>query len=389
MKKIAIIGASYLQRSLVLKAKEIGFETHVFAWKEGNEIEDIADYYYPISILDKKNILEKCREINIDGITSIASDIAMPTVNYIAHELGLIGNKIEATLISTDKYEMRQSLANNGIACPKFQLFTQANFKNEKGFRFPVIVKPTDRSGSRGVLKVEKEEDVNSAIEIALKNSIQGRAIIEEFITGREFSVEMISYKGHHKFLAVTDKVKTTGDYFVEIEHHQPADIPGDIEQKIVEEVIKGLDALGIENGASHTEVFLTPENEIKIVEIAGRMGGDLIGSHMVQLSTGFDFLRAVIEIALGIYDVNVNVDLKRNFAGVYFVLPKPGKILNIINHAKEYAEVVDAIAIMKKGDIVPETIDGSGTRAGVIVYHSLKNKVLLNPTEVLEFQTV
>lgn len=149
MKKIAIIGASYLQRPLVQKASELGIETHVFAWKEGNCVLDVADYFYPISILDKEEILEVCTEIEIDGIASIASDIAMPAVNYIADKLSLTGNTPGVTKVTTDKFEMRKVLRQRGVICPNFRLYTTSDFEPSQTFTFPVIVKPTDRSGSR------------------------------------------------------------------------------------------------------------------------------------------------------------------------------------------------------------------------------------------------
>ena len=92
MKKLAIIGASYLQLPLILKAKDLGLETHVFAWAAGDVGEEAADHFYPISITEKDLILEECRKIGISGICSIASDLAVLTVNYVAENMGLTGN---------------------------------------------------------------------------------------------------------------------------------------------------------------------------------------------------------------------------------------------------------------------------------------------------------
>ncbi len=387
MKKIAIIGASYLQRPLVQKASELGIETHVFAWKKGNVVQDVADHFYPISILEKEEILNVCGDIGIDGITSIASDIAMPTVNYIADKLSLTGNTPGVTKASTDKFEMRKVLSGKGIECPRFQLFTTTDFKSENEFTFPVIVKPTDRSGSRGVTKVESPEQVNEAIAKALSESIRGRVIVEEFIEGREFSVEMISYRGEHQFIAITDKETTGAPYFVEIAHHQPANISSEIKAKIIDTVKKAMDALGIENGASHSEVFLTKENEIRIVEIAGRMGGELIGSHMVPLSTGYDFLKAVIQVALGEKPDPVSPSKEAMFSGVYYVLPKAGKIKKVKNHSKLYSEVKEAISILNEGDEISPVIDGAGKRAGIVVYQNPTGRLQLNPDMVLEYR--
>lgn len=388
-KKLAIIGASYLQRPLVEKAREMGLETHVFAWEEGNEVSDIADYFYPISILEKYEILEKCKEIVIDGITSIGSDIAMPTVNFIAEKLGLVGNNVAATTISTDKFEMRKALIEGGISCPKFKLYTEPNFEDGKQFKFPVIVKPTDRSGSRGVTKVLEPKEVNAAISKALEDSINGRVIVEEFIDGREFSVEYISFRGEHKFLAITDKGTTGAPYFVETEHHQPAHISIDVQRIIREEVVKGLNCLGLHNGASHSEVLLTKQGEINVVEIAGRMGGELIGSHMVPLSTGIDFVRAVIEIAMGEYNSSLYEPRNEGFSGVYYVLPKAGRVSRIQDNSHQFSEIKFAKPLFSVGDEVSSIIDGAGKRAGILVYFSKKKKVEINPEQVLKFSVV
>ncbi len=118
MTKIAIIGASYLQYPLIVKAKAMGIETHVFAWKAGDIGEAEADFFHPISIVDKALILEECRKIKIDGICSIASDLAAITVNFVAEHMGLVGNGIQNTIVATDKHAMRNCFMDNGDPSP-------------------------------------------------------------------------------------------------------------------------------------------------------------------------------------------------------------------------------------------------------------------------------
>ena len=120
MKKIVIIGANNFQMPLIIKAKELGYETHVFAWAEGAVGADFADYFYPISIVEKDKILNKCKEIKPDAVISVASDLATLTVNYLADKLGLVGNSLECTRLSTNKYEMRKAFLANGVSVPKF-----------------------------------------------------------------------------------------------------------------------------------------------------------------------------------------------------------------------------------------------------------------------------
>lgn len=388
MKKIAIIGASYLQKPLVEKAKELGLETHVFAWREGNVVEGLCDYYYPVSILEKDIILEHCKKINIDGIISIASDLAMPTVNYVAEKMGLQGNSLESTILSTDKYEMRKALRKAGLPVPKFEFYNKPGFEASEEFNFPVIVKPTDRSGSRGVTKVGNPEDVNSAILKALGHSISKKAIVEEFVEGQEFSVEFISYEGKHIPLAITAKVTSGAPFYVELEHHQPADIFQKKKSEIFELVKNSLNALKFKNGASHSEIIITPTGELFIIEIGGRMGGDLIGSHLVKLSTGFDFVHATIDVALNDWKADqYQSQPEKLYSGVYYITPPKGKISNIINRCDNSEDIVYHEKLLKEGDVI-NTLDSSGLRAGCIVYNSNESRPIDNPFYFLEYIT-
>ena len=178
MKNIAIIGASYLQLPLVKKAKEMGLETHCFAWEEGAVCRNVADHFYPISIIEKERILDVCQEIGIDGITTIASDTAIVTVNYVANKLGLTSNPEEYSVVTTNKYLMRKCFTENDIPSPKFTLVDESDSYSIKGFRFPLIVKPTDRSGSRGVEKVLDPCQLETAIERAQAESFQHKALL-------------------------------------------------------------------------------------------------------------------------------------------------------------------------------------------------------------------
>ena len=301
MKKIAIIGANDFQNPLILKAKSLGYETHVFAWQDGSIGEETADYFYPISIVEKDEILEKCKEIGIDAITTIASDLATLTVNYVAEKLGLPGNSLECTKKSTNKYEMRKAFREAGVATPGFEIVSSSkDIEKLNNMEYPLIVKPTDRSGSRAITKIYKKEELEEAISKAIENSFEKKAIVEEYIEGNEFSAEGITYNGEHKFLTITRKATTGAPHFIETGHIEPAGLNKDMEEKIYNELTKALTALKITNSATHSEFKITPNGDIRIIEIGARMGGDCIGSDLVQISTGYDFIKMVIDVAMG-----------------------------------------------------------------------------------------
>lgn len=174
MKKLVIIGANDFQNQLILKAKSLGYETHVFAWEEGAVGKSTADYFYPISIVEKEEILDKCKQIKPDGVCSIASDLASITVNYVAENLGLPCNKMKYSAIQTNKYKMREAFMAAGLPCPKFVLADE-NFDESqvKDFKFPIIVKPTDRSGSRNIMKLESTDGLLKAIKEACETSLK------------------------------------------------------------------------------------------------------------------------------------------------------------------------------------------------------------------------
>ncbi len=302
MKKIVIIGANDFQNPLILKAKEMGFETHVFAWKENAIGEKTADFFYPISIVNKEEILEECKKIKPNAIATIASDLANVTVQYVAERLGLPCNSAETIEKTTNKVKMREALSKAKIKCPSFaEISNKEELINVQDFAFPLIVKPTDRSGSRGINKVQSFDMLENAIKESIEFSFDSKAIVEEFIEGEEFSCECISYQGEHHCLAITKKYTTGAPHFIEVAHMQPACLSVKMMEKIKNEIFRALDALGIENGASHSEFKIDKQKQVNIIEIGSRMGGDCIGSDLVRLSTGYDYVRMVIETSMGI----------------------------------------------------------------------------------------
>lgn len=369
-KKLAIIGASYLQLPLVKKAKEMGVESICFAWEEGAVCKDVCDRFYPVSTVDKDAILKICQEIKVDGITTIASDVAVLTVNYVAEKMGLIGNPDRYSEVATNKYLMRQCFMGHNIPSPKFCLTDGSIPEIVSTFRYPVIVKPTDRSGSRGVEKVDSPKELQVSIERACKESFQNKAVIEEFVEGREISVESISNKGKHYVLQITDKVTTEAPFFVELEHHQPSTLSDDIKKRVKVIVLNALDALHIQYGASHAELKITKDGDICVIEIGARMGGDFIGSDLVKLSTGYDFLKGVVEVALGTFEEPQLPE--HNYSGVYFLCKETERLKPIIENYKNHPEIVEA----EITDNELRNIECSADRSGYLIYKA-NSKVL------------
>ncbi|MCP9612681.1 ATP-grasp domain-containing protein [Coprobacter tertius] len=362
MKKIAILGASKPHLQLYTKAREMGVETYCFAWKEGAYCKDFADHYYDISITDKEAIARVCRDEHIDGILSNALEIAVPTMAYVSEKLGLNGISYETACTARNKYKMREkvNLAKASLQ-PAYRLYKEG----ESPDRFPVIVKPTDGSCSNGVTKVEDGPSFVTAIERALSASSNNEILIEECIEGREISVESLSFHGRHYVLMITDKETTGAPYFVETAHHQPTDLPGNIQRRVRESVVKILDAIGIENGASHTEFKIDRKGNVYFIEIGARGGGDFISYDLVLLSTGYDYVKGMIEVALNEF-TEPNIE-SGSYSGVYFLGEDVGYVKDFIEkNSREpwvYRYEIEEAPLKK--------LKKSQDRTGYIIYQS------------------
>ncbi len=363
IKKVAIIGANEYQARLIQKAVSLGYETHVFAWEQGAVGKDFAHFFYPISILDKELILEQLKLIKPDAVCSVASDLAVPTVNFIADQLGLISNPFCKTEQTVNKYKMKSILDHHRLPTTKYRLIKKEEVYDLSDFHFPLIVKPVDRSGSRGVTAVYDNSELSVAVHAAFHVSFVQEVIVEEFAPGDEFSVEFISQHGEHHFLQITQKYTTQFPHFIEKAHFSPARLNKETREKIKGIVKASLNALEIETGASHSEIKMDREGNLNIIEIGARMGGDFIGSDMVFYTTGYDYLKAVLDCALG-NKIIIPTDLNLNKTLVYFLFDESDYVKYQIIR-KKYSEcLVDAV--LHEGDLASP--EDSSTRNGYFI---------------------
>lgn len=368
--KIAILGASKPHLALYQKAKKMGLETYCIAWNTGAYCKDYADHYYDISILDKERIAKLCIEEGISGIVSNAIEEAVPTLAYVSEHCGFNGNSYATAMRATNKLEMRKTvLKQDSCLQPNFTIVSKPGFVCDK---FPVIVKPIDGSCSKGVTKVCTQSELDSAINRALVNSQKKEVLIEQFIDGVEVSVESISFHGIHYVLVITDKQTTGAPYFVELAHHQPSLLDADIQKKICERTKSILNALEIRNGASHIEFKIDIHGNIFFIEGAARGGGDLISYKLVELSTGYDYVGAMINTALDKF-VEPQVD-NFKYCGVYFLSKETEYLKDYLTEDVEYPWLYEKSFL---SDMPLTSIKKSQDRAGYFIYRSV-NKINL-----------
>jgi len=301
MKSILILGASEIHLPIIQECQRLGHRALVADFDPQAPGLQIADVPLVLSTNDVDAILAVARSYSIDGILT-TSDYPVRTVARVCRELGLHGLSEAAASTCTDKFLQRTLLRSCGLPCPDFELIESPEQLPTAGrLVFPVIVKPVDSSASRGVSRIDDRSGLREAYELAHPYSRSANVIVEEFIFGPEFSVEVLVQNSVIHIVAITEK--TTGGegerFYVETRHIVPALLSTADTEAIHSAVRKAIAACGLDNSASHTEVKLAPQGPV-IIEIAARLGGDYITSDLVPLATGVSMLENVIRIAIG-----------------------------------------------------------------------------------------
>lgn len=305
-----ILGAGEMQMPIIQKAVDLNIYTIVIDFDAQAPGFSIADKKVLISTLDYENIVVLAKNEKIDGILT-TSDLPVKVVARVAEKLLLPAMSIEVASICTNKYLQREFFNNHGIRTPKFALIEDVSALKNFDY-FPSVVKPVDSSASRGVKMVKNAEELVDQYAISKKYSKQGKVIVEEFIPGREFSVETISQKNKTTIVAITEKILHHSEigYFVEDSHLIPARISAKEFDLISAEVLNAIKALKINNSPTHTEVKLN-ENGVFIIEIACRLGGDFITSDLVLLASGVDMMANLLNLSLS-KDIDISPKLNK-----------------------------------------------------------------------------
>lgn len=317
--KLALIGAGKMAWNVAKRAKEIGVETHCFAWEQGALAKEYADYFYPISIMEKDKILEECMKLHVDGVLG-PSTLSLPTAAYISEKLGLNGNSVEFTARALDKYNNRRSCDGlKYLHNPRYDVVYSLEELKQKFPSFPYILKPTTRGGKLGITVVRQSSDLAEAWRYADENRKPGEGVIaEEFLEGgMECSVECISYHGTHYMIQITRKETTGAPHCVEIGDHQPAPLSESKKELVRNAVTEGLDAIGLKNGASHTEIKIIGDT-VYLIEINPRAGGDPIAYPMTELSTGYPYITGMIQVALNTFEPPDVSKFEKHYVGEY-----------------------------------------------------------------------
>ncbi len=368
MKRLLIIGASILQLPAIKKAKELGYYVGVVDYDPKAIGIPFADEYFNVSTIDADGVSDVAKQFKPHGIMTLATDMPMRSVAKAAACCGLSGISMDTAVKATDKGEMIKAFEACGVEHPWYYIVGDEKELEslENTITYPCIMKPTDSSGSRGVVLLENATMLKDEFSYSRKQSRNGNIIIEEYLSGSEVSVEIMVIDGVVHVLQVTDKLTTGAPHFVEMGHSQPSRLGEENVAKIKDLASRAVLAVGIHNGPAHVEIMLT-KNGPKMIELGARMGGDCITTHLVPLSTGVDMIKATIELSCGVLP-DIGCKLQKGSAIRYFSAPC-GIITDItgIEEAKKIAGVQEISFVKNIGDTSGE-IGSSTDRIGFVI---------------------
>ena len=326
MKKILMLGGSMQQIPAIKKAKEMGCYVITCDYLPDNPGHKLADEYYNVSTTDMEGVLALAEKLGIDGIVAYASDPAAPTAAYVAEKLGLPGNPYQSVHLLTQKDLFRAFLKEHGFNTPEacgYQTYDEAIADIDR-FRFPVMVKPVDSSGSKGVVKAYDVSEIKAAVDEALSYSRGKRFIIEEFIEkkGYQVSGDGFSVDGKLLFTSYGNELysgKGTREY-VALGEFWPSELSPEQKRKVDDELQRLISALGMKTSAYNIEVILDKNDTPHVLELGPRNGGSYI-PQLIQYATGVDLVEYTIKAALGDDCSDLQMVPTRGFWSNYMIL--------------------------------------------------------------------
>lgn len=365
-KAILIFGVGELQLSIINRANAMGLFTVGIDPCEDACAREACQAFEVVGGQDFEGTLAVAKKYNISAVVTAATDKPLVMMARIAEVLNLPFYSVETAQWSTDKYQMKQRFIEGGVPCAQGRLVHCAG--EAKDLFFPVICKPRDNSGSRGVKLCRDVNELQECIDEALDNSKLDTVLVEEFIEGREFSIETLHYDGKSEVIQFTEKKTTEFPYNVELGHKQPANLT-DNERQQIREIISNIAAcMHFENCPSHTELKVN-DRGIFVIETSPRLGGDYITSTLTPLSTGINLEDQLLHIALG-EKVDITSGHVDKASAVCFLSLPEGEVTAIdaqISEVTSWANVYNFNLKLRLGDKIGK-ITSSLNRYGQFV---------------------
>lgn len=383
-KKILLLGGSFFQIPSIEAVKRMGHYAITCDYRPDNPGHRLADEYHNISTTDREGVLKLAQKLKIDAVVCYLSDPSAPTAAYVAEKLGLPGQPLEAVEILTHKDRFRAFLATHGFKTPRAFGATSLDEARERlqELAFPVMVKPTDSCGSKGVTKLSDPADLPSAVATALEYSIEKRFIVEEFVEkdGYQIDGDGFSVDGKLVFRCFGNQHNdpAAGNPYVPSAISFPYDSTDVLQQNVHDELQRALLLLGMRNGAYNFEVRVGKDQSVNILEIGPRNGGNLI-PQVTRYATGVDMVEDTIRAALGEDCSSLHMVPVRGFWASYLLHSNTGGIYESVEISDDLRRnnVVEFSMEARPGDRIQPFTGAYGTIGAMILRFSSMDEML------------
>ena len=387
MKKVLILGGSSVQLPIIKKARQLGHYVIVCDYLEENPGREFAHEFHHISTTDREKLLLLANQLNIDGIVCYCSDTNAVPAAYVCGKLSLPSHPYKSVEILTNKEKFRSFLREHHFRTPRAKAFQSYEEAKEEihHFKLPVMIKPVDSSGSRGVSKIDSIDLLEEKVENALKFSRVNRFLMEEFIESKNYyhvGGEGFSVNGKLVFREYYNEhfPQESPNPFVSMGASYPILLSETIQKKIDHEIQRVLHLLNMETGAYNFEVRIDDMDQVYLIEIAPRNG---VGyQSLLKYTTNFDIDENVINAALG-YKVNYSPKYSKEYWGIYGFYSNQNGIFKGVKIVDEFAKgnIVEFELFVNPGDQISK-LTGAHDILGCMIFKFSSKTDLLEKIE-------
>ena len=307
MKKLLLLGGSRYILPVIKTAHRLGTYVITCDYLPDNIAHKYSDEYWNISIIDKDEVLKAAQKNKIDGIMSFACDPGVVTAAYVAEKMGLpFQCSYESACILQDKGLFRKFLWDNGFNCPHSKRYTDPTepFNDVDFFIWPVIVKPVDSAGSKGVTRCDSSNELSEAIQTAVQGSHNGAFIIEDFLTfkGYHSSADLFTVNGELKFVTYSDHRfdQNAANQYTPVDLILPSTMASTDQKYLTSEIQRLMNLLHMKTGIYNVETCIDVNGKPYIMEVSPRGGGCKI-AELEELAMGANLIENEVRSALGI----------------------------------------------------------------------------------------
>ena len=379
-----------MQKPAIQAASKLGYKVAIADGNPNAVCVPLADIFKPVDLKDREALLSFARELDntegrLAGVFTAGTDFSA-SVSYITEKMGLPGHSFEAALNASDKFRMRSCFAKAGVPSPRFISVTEEDAEKSAddlmraaGFScFPLVIKPVDNMGGRGCRMVRSEKELSEAVKVAVQFSRTKHAIVEEYMHGREFSIDALVFDGEVTICGFADRHIYYPPYFIEMGHTMPTVLSDEDWNGLVKTFRDGIKALGLTCGAAKADIKLTPKGPM-IGEIAARLSGGYMSGWTFPYASGMNLTEQALLLALGKKpEALLSQRVRTSVEGIWNIktektsaerawLSIPGRIEKVVGLPETHDFLRDVLPRCCAGDTITFPVNNVGKCGNVI----------------------